>query len=875
MKCPHCGKDIILPGYKFCPACRKPVNVEISEQPQEIVGNNISAESKSFEGGERKAFGDFFRRKPSNNGTTTTPLDVEVVKNKVVWNLNVGEIARRINIDEFDRLENVKGVYIQDGVKAVVIIDGDKVLEFESGLYYLAGRVERTVSLVRRVIDFFKGRRRGESDKEYDMRRNQLDIALQALKGNSVVEVILIADGYIPVVLNVGVQNGNRVFVPYKIPSKYSTLDMGVSLHMQVTDYRMFQTNYLGRNRTFRIAELQDLIKDIVGNELKRLFAETNIQSSVIPAEMENAVRSALKGRINMNLYGIEVMQVVDVTMDNEDFNRFREIEHRLYCTQNELDYLIRTNTFRNRLQDEKNAQKIREAKTEEELRYALQQVNKDQLLHDEEFAAFVDLLESQRRLRIATTEEDEHEAMLRIKKNRLVADDDYAALENEMAHRKLNRDEADDILRIQSSQRITSEIIEAEKLTAIKTIRSEQEKEGALYEAASQIQVHVFESEGRVWEHDKERQKHNIQMDDELGRYQQTIDDRDIEHKGKYADYEHGQRVRNHGQDVVEERDTIETEDIRKQKEFDRVKDYLDLSMGNMERMSEMEIREQEAAAKIEREKEAQKLQHEEQMERLKATIIDAKQRMTAEQLAATQLDKMSTEAQVAFAEALSKAKELNIERLATREKIELYEKMAQMSQEYANANIREQKDMMAQMMNMMQEAMKTNADVAKSAVSGHNATIYAQMDTIRDVAGGRYNDMKSMKDEYRAESHGNREYAQHTADSALKYTTDTNRGKSTAGAFSSVAGSGKVELFIVPILGKDGFSLETMIALIHAGTVLPNTIIVVDGMEMMAKDHGKLRQSFSEKNGKKCPHCGKEGCLGGEICPECGKEI
>ena len=875
MKCPHCGLDIIKPSYKFCPSCRKPVNNITIDEPQEKVDSAHRAESKSFDGVERKSFGDFFRRRPSNEEPPNTQPDLEVVKNKVVWNLNVGEIARRINIDEFDRLENVRGVYIQDGVKAVVIIDGDKVLEFESGLYYLAGRIERTMSLVRRVVEFFRGRRKDESDKDYDMRRNRLDIALQALRGNSVVEVILIADGYIPVVLNVGVQNGNRVFVPYKIPSKYSTLDMGVSLHMQVTDYRIFQTNYLGRNRTFRIAELQDLIKDVVGNELKRLFAETNIQSSVIPAEMEGAVRSALKNRINMNLYGIEVTQVVDVTMDNEDFNRFREIEHKLYCTQNELDYLIRTNTFRNRLQDEKNAQKVREAKSEEELRYALQQINKDQLLHDEEFSTFVDLLESQRRLRIATTAEEEHEAMLRIKKNKLVADDDFITLENEMYHRQLNRDEVDDILRIQSDMRIASERIEAKKLTDIKTIRSEQEREGAQYDADTQKQKHGFETEGREWEQDEKSQKHGIKMDDERGEYQRKVDDRDIERKGKYADYEHEQRVRGHGQDVKEERDTIETEDLRDKKKFERVKDYSDLSMRNMERVKEMNIREQEVASKLKREEEAQKLQHEEQMEQLKATILEAKSKMTAEQLAATQLDKMSTEAQMAFAEALSKTKELDIERLANKEKIELYEKMAQMSQEYANSNVREQKDMMAQMMNMMKEAMQTNADVAKSAVSGHNEVIGAQFNTIKDISTHRIEEIMHDKEEYRKESHGNREYAQHTADSALRYTTDTNRGKSTAGAFSSVAGSGKAELFIVPILGKDGFTLETMIALIHAGTVRPNTVIVVDGMEMMAKDHGILRNSIIDKYTKKCPNCGKEGCLEGECCPECGQEI
>lgn len=877
MKCPHCGLDIIKPSYKFCPSCRKPVNNIVTEETRQREQTTPVSEPKSHEIGERKAFGDFFRRKPKQPEPITSP-DLEVVKNKVVWNLNAGEIARRINIDEFDRLTDVKGVYIQEGVKALIIIDGDQVLEFSSGLYYLAGRIERTVSLVRRVFEFFRGRRKGEDDHERDMRRNRLDIALQSLKGNSVVEVILISDGYIPIVLNTEERNGSLVFVPYIIPSRLSDLEMGVSLNMQITDYRQFVTNYLGRSRTFRIADLQNIIKDVVGNELKRLFATVDIQGTVIPAEMDGPVRKSIKDRVNMSLFGIEVMQVVDVTMDNRDFMRFRELEHKLYCSQNELDYLIRTNTFRNRLQDEKNAQILREAKSEEELRYALQQVNKDSLLHDDEFIAFVDLLESQRRLREATTEEEEHEAMLRIKKNRLVADDDYAVLENEMYHRKLSRDEVDDILRIQSARRVESEKIDSQKLLNLQYIRGKQEIEGAQFEAFTQEQEHGHEAEGREWKQDERRQEHEIHMEDVEGEHQRHVDDLDLERQGKYSDFAHSERVRDHEQDVKEQRDDIDTSDYAIKKDLEHAKEAQDLSMSAMERMSEMDMREEEARHKHEMEAKAQELQHEEkvllheeELKRIDATILEAKGKLSADQLMATQLKDLSPEAQVAFASALSSVKEIDILKMATEERMAMYERMARMSEDYANASVKEQNAMMEKMMLMMQDAMHTNADVAKSAVSGQNANIKAQLETMRDISTHRQDELMHDKEEYREESHSNRDYARHTADTAMNYTTEANRGRSAAEATGNMVASGKVQKFVVNGLGE--FYLDGILYMIDLDVIKPFTRITIDGTDRMAQHIDVLRDRLLKKHGKTCPNCGKGVFLEGETCPECGK--
>lgn len=892
MKCPHCGLDIIKPSYKFCPSCKKPVNnvrAESHETQTKSFGNgdNDVRRSSGATFGQNEAESSKLFRNPFRR-SKNEPLDendIKVVKNKVVWSLSAGEIARRINIDEFDNFTNVKGVYIQEGVKALLIVDGDKVLEFTSGLYYLAGRIERSVSLVRRIFDFFRGRREGESEHDRDVRRNRLDIALQSLKGNSVVEVILVSDGYIPVVLNFKEVKDEkddkkikRVFAPYIIPSRISDLEMGVSLNVQITDYRQFVTNYLGRSRTFRIADLQDIIKDIVGNELKRLFAKTDIQSTVIPADMESLAKNSVKNSVNMNLFGIEVMHVVDVTMDNKDFLRFRELENKLYCSQNELEYLIRTNTFRNRLQDEKNAQIVREAKSEEELRYALQQVNKDSLLHDDEFEAFVDLLESQRRLRKATTEEEEYEAMLRIEKNQLVADDDFKVLKNEMDHRQLNRDEVDDILRTLKERRVETERKETDKLLHIKDIKSLQEEEGAQYEAETQKQQHGFEKETREWRHDEKQQEHDIYKKDVEGEYQRRVDDRDIEHKGKYDDYDFSQRQRKHGQDVVEERDKIDTDDYRNKKDFEDDKRYSELGLNNMERMSEIEMREKDAEAKRVMDLNAQEIlkkekeyRHLESLKALDTTLMEAQGKMSAEQLMATQLKDLDPAARKAFADALSSARDMEFYKMATEDRMAMYEKMAEMSERYAKDTVANHQDLVKEMKEMMLDSMHTNADVAKTAVDGHNANINAQFDAMGKMYAHRINEVTSDKEEYREESHSNRDYARHTADTAMHYTTETNRGQSAVEAMGKMAASGKVRMFVVNGLGK--FTLDGILNLIALGDIQPYTRITVDGETRIAQQIGELRDALLEKYGKKCPQCGKGVILEGEGCPLCGE--
>ena len=88
----------------------------------------------------------------------------------------------------------------------------------------------------------------------------------------------------------------------------------------------------------------------------------------------------------------------------------------------------------------ETNKQTIDQATSEEDLRYALQQINRDKLLHEDEMEQFVLMLNAQKRLREAKSKEEEYEALLDLKKSRLVKDDEMAALEDALLHNKIER---------------------------------------------------------------------------------------------------------------------------------------------------------------------------------------------------------------------------------------------------------------------------------------------------------------------------------------------------------------------------------------------------------------------------------------------------
>lgn len=762
--------------------------------------------------------------------------DLDVVKNVVIWSLSPGEIARRINVNEFEHLSSAKGVYVQAGVTAVLMVNGIIKTKLSSGVYYFESKIETFGDALRHVWRFFTGRKKeGSGGAPTDSGR--LGSELQNLGKGSLVDVILVSDAAIPVVFGVAPTEDGIVFKPYVIKAGYSNVEIGLSMQLEIDDIPLFARNYVTKNISCRIVDIQLAMREAIENVLSSELAYENVDTQILSPALVSRLKSAIAYKVNSTLYGIRVKQVVDITMSNEDFDRFRDLERKLSLSKKELDYLIRTNDFKNRLAAEQNSQVVREARSEEDLRYALNLLNKDKLLHDDEMEAFCQLLASQKKLREAKTSDELEAALLEIKKSKLIRDDDFADLELELKKHDLARNEDFEILQYQSLRRTERERISVMSDVRVMLAKAEKEGEQAEYEAAKQEQGHKHEIQESEAEHETRMAGHEVntqQVHDKYG------DERwEIEHQHEQTEANDEIENARKWQEVALAGLAAIKEEGRK----DKAQDYDQIRI-----LKEMDI----------------------DLEKAK---LEATRGMTPEQIASTNIDKLSPEAQVALAAAFSSQKEVEWLKVSAEERIRIIQELAEKSSAMDKESRAQQERTLAQMMEFAKEAIKTNASLVAGAVAGQREQAENILSAVTGVAKHRIDEVESDKREAKEAERHAQSRLDHTQDSALHYTTQVTSDGITGDAIKGAAGNpGGPISYIVISLGSITVGLADMIALINAGTVTPDMQLSVNGEIYKISERPEFKPSLDAKYGTTCPNCGAFGYKG-YSCPECGR--
>ena len=758
MKCPKCGNEV-KEGHKFCTKCGTPVaNVQKSApaRPEEKgwFTDGVRAVANAVTGGalnrdiererqqaiRRQAREDQGEIDEARQGRQTAErardrrnaeaIDgIDVVRGKAIWNIQPGQIARRVTETEFNEIENLKGVIIQEGCTALVYVDGDMVGMLSGGAYTfpvksaeekkaereaaeakvradehkqkkeetfmdrgLVGTIGAGLGLVRR---FFFGKKKGESEKQHQARKEKVEKILKAKSQPKLILVYLVSDRVITLIFG-GQKNaeGGIDFMPFKVPTKLVDVEIAVSLQMQVTNINDFLRNYLADQASVTTNQLQQMLVPTVQNVVTQMLRNFEYGQEGLPEPIVTNLSMRIQRAINEQLYGIQCTRVLQVTDHSADFERFRAVERELFCSEKELGYLQRTGEFRNRLAIETNKQEIDKATNEEDLRYALQQINRDKLLHDDEMEQFVLMLGAQKRLREAKSQEEEYEALLDIKKSRLVKEDEMAVLEDALAQNKIQRDSLTEIMRIQHQQSVDDARLKAQ------------------------------------WALDDQKQDHDWEREDLQRRRDWGIEDEEREREWVREEREYTRNwTRTKEEEEYAWQKRLREEDLewqRQQREHDMARgDKFDdveilerkanIAMQNMQAIKEAELRELEEKNRVEINRD------------------NNFANMTAEQIRAAQLSHLTGEAQVAMAQAYSKDGEN-----------ELLKKQAE---EAERRSAKDKEDLMG-----FAERMA---------------------DKIAAVGGAQLAAQKDRADEYREDAQRQQERIDHTVDQSLKYTT------------------------------------------------------------------------------------------------------
>lgn len=791
--CAKCGSPL-KPGQKFCMKCGTPVaaapqqpqgqpgqkgwftdgvravanavtggalNREIAREQQQAVrqqarddeGQIAQAQQgqQAAERAQRTAEEEAERARDRRNQETIDGIDV--VRGRAIWNIQPGQVARRVTETEFNEIEKMKGVIIQEGCSAIVYVDGEFVGMLSGGAYTFPVKseaekkaeredAERKVSDEERkkketfmdrglfgtigiglntVRRFFFGNKKGESEQKRQARQQKVEKVLKEKNQPKLIRVYLVSDRVLTLTFG-GQQNANGAidFMPFTVKTSIVDVEVAVSLQMQINNINDFLRNYLADQASVTTNQVQQMLIPTVQNLVCQMLRNLDYQQEGLPEPIVANLSNRIRDAINQQMFGIQCTRVLQITDRSADFERFRAVERELFCSEKELGYLQRTGEFRNRLAAETNKQEIDKATSEEELRYALQQINRDQLLHDDEMEQFVLMLNAQKRLREAKSQEEEYEALLDIKKSRLVKDDEMAALEDALLHNKIERDSVTEIMRIQHQQSVDHARLQAQwALDDEKQAHDDQQQDHDWEREDLQRRRNwgiEDEQREREWMH--EEQEYNRQW----GRTQQQ-DEYDWQKRIRETDFDWQNQER---QREAEWQQRQREHELTRQEKYDDV-DILarktQIAMQNMQTMKEVELRELQEQNRS--------------REAIEINRDNVEANMTAEQLMAKRAAELSDEGQVAFAQALGSGKEN-----------ELLRKQAEEADKRA---AKDKEDLMS--------FAKEMAGMIK--------------DTATSVGGAQLAVQQQRADEYRQDAQRQQDRMDHTLDQSLNYTT------------------------------------------------------------------------------------------------------
>lgn len=453
--CGKCGARL-LPGAKFCTTCGAPAAAAPESAP--------APEAQAAEGGELAA-----------------------VKQKIFWNIQKGEVACRVNESEFVSYDSAQGLIVNDGTTAYIKANGKVLAEIHGGIYDFVDPDELECILESRrggaagalagggrfLINALLGRRvKDKFDKSGDPERQRsLDAVIESMKRHEAFSLTLKLDKSFSLVFGSGTAEEMAEFKPMTVRTKLLDLQMGLRAIFRISDFDRFAEYFLTDERVATTLKIAGKLQPTIQNAVQAVMQDREVEGTSIPADVVELITAKIVAAGDQ-FYGLTLERVAEVAASNEDLERLRSLSRELYLSEQELDFLRRTNDFRNRLATETNGQAIADARSDLQLYQGLQEVNKDRLLADDELDKFYTVLSREKRIRDAQSEDEVEAALSDIEKTGLLREEDVENLRIDIAERRYQRGQVIKLMQLKDEIEFEKVRTAGEGQIAVETMR-------------------------------------------------------------------------------------------------------------------------------------------------------------------------------------------------------------------------------------------------------------------------------------------------------------------------------------------------------------------------------------------------------------------
>lgn len=862
MKCnnPKCEKEIDE-SERFCPYCGQ----------KQIPVGDASQTTRPLSPVADVQMAHEVREQP-------TQVDFKVVKNKIVLQMPSNVVACKLGEEYFDSLDHASGIILPEGITAVVCVNGKEVMQLAGGIYDFASQEKVDELLDKRVVDWkslsgmavktwrgvmrILGGRKVEErvygETDYDF--HSMDEVVEYANRKSLVSFYLKRDNRFMV--RYDMKDAGQSVVVRTSPME---VQMGISLLMRITDFRQFTAEYLTEGGLVTVHTLGRTLLPLVTPLLQYELQGEEVGVSGLSDEAVKRAEAALIG-LGEQLEGVVVEKVLEVSCTNEALERFRQVSQEMYVEEKELDFLMRTNDFKNRLVGVENEQKLKEVRNDFEMQKMLDEINKDGLLHEDEVEQFRILLSRQKRIREANDELEVEKAMMDIARTRLLNHDELEAFAQGINQKKMDRQNVEAMMRLQSiallnrkERELQEEFERMQHQSDIRALQDKQELdalqgdfeiEQILKGAKANNELIDIKLDGQRKVDTYEAEKADAEAVRERKRREEDLD---IRKKEEEINWEGIHRKQQAGLDALEK--------IKQMKEREAAGQHgRDLEMKKVEQAHETELRDYDYRERM--------------------AALENEKNYSAEQLMVTRLDKLGGDNKAAeiMAESFSSKNKLEAER-AAQEKIdrERRERDAD-TKDMMNRMWQMQQQNMENMVNMFGNATAQRREETREHFDRLERISTARMGEIEHQGSVRFNDMEEQKELFRSQMmHEQQRHDQHQ-DRALGYTTklaEAEHRYATPQQSAVTQPSAPVKKeYIVESMGNVPFHLSQLQAFVQNCVIGKGSILQVDGKRCYAADVDELRETFARCEQVVCPNCG-EKVRNVKFCSKCGQEL
>ncbi|MBO6012198.1 MAG: zinc-ribbon domain-containing protein [Bacteroidales bacterium] len=375
--CPKCGAPL-KPNAKFCTKCGfKIAQQEPAPDPTSAASANTATEDVAVNDSQR-----------------------------IYWNIQPGQVARVISQAELEKYSKVRGVMITEGTTAYIRANGVTVASLSGGVYDLVDENYKPLQAAIQnasesvgnaasgawnfVLNLFKKKPDGQAKAEpTELERHQEEQKNlhQLARSGASFEIIILVDKGFPLLVGAKQEqlDDYKTFKPMSIKTRYLEMKMGLNAYFRITQPEVFIRHFLTSTKVLNTAQILDEICNPIRVAMQEALEDKEWDGTQLP----DALRRSLKDVLNqLDLFGLSILRIVEISSSNEDLERFSQLSREMYLSEKELDYLRRSNDFKNRLADVTNAQRLTEARTQAELDQQLDAINRDNLLRADEMEA-------------------------------------------------------------------------------------------------------------------------------------------------------------------------------------------------------------------------------------------------------------------------------------------------------------------------------------------------------------------------------------------------------------------------------------------------------------------------------------------------------